>query len=147
MCLAEFWSRYDILYQKKPKLTGNIILLKNGSFIRRRFDPAVLRYYLTYGNDEDLARGLLVLFHPFRNELDEIHRKDVQELLDENREMIEAKRKLFEKYKLMTELISNIQSTVETENKDDSDEEIQPDEEIETTDKKDIVDFNLWAKN
>ena len=30
---------------------------------------AVLRYYLSYDNDEDLARGLLILFMPFRDEM------------------------------------------------------------------------------
>ena len=110
LTLAEFWSKYDIIYQKNPSLTSNIIALKNGSYIRRRSKPAVLRYYLNYGNDEDLARGLLILFHPFRNELEEIHAHDVKQLLDENRDDIERKRHGFEKYKLMSELISNIQA-------------------------------------
>ena len=80
LSLSEFWSKYDILYQKQPKMTGNIISLKNGSFIRRRNENAILRYYLSYDNDEDLARGLLILFKPFKKELDEIHSKDEKAL-------------------------------------------------------------------
>ena len=59
----------------------------------------VLRYYLSYDNDEDLARGLLILFFPFRNEYEEIHLDDVKQLLRENLQSIEEKRVLFEKYK------------------------------------------------
>ena len=74
MCLAKFWSRYEIVYGKIPKLRKNgktkIIPLKNKvGYIRRRSEIAVLRYYLNYSNDEDLARGLLMLFMPFRNEM------------------------------------------------------------------------------
>ena len=41
LTLAEFWSKYDIIHQKQPKLTGTIIALKIGSFIRRRSKKAV----------------------------------------------------------------------------------------------------------
>ena len=46
---------------------------------------AILRYYLNYSNNEDLVRGLLILYHPFRNEMSDIHQKDVESLLEENR--------------------------------------------------------------
>ena len=61
---------------------------------------AILRYYLNYNNDEDLARGLLILFMPFRNERKEIHQKDVKEVLEEKNEVIQEKRKIFENTKL-----------------------------------------------
>ena len=50
---------------------------------------AVLRYYLNYTNDEDLARGLLVLFFPFRDEIKDIHTNDVKQLLAKNHGLIE----------------------------------------------------------
>ena len=143
--LSEFWSKYDIVYQKQPKMTGNIITLKNGNFIRRRNKNAILRYYLSYSNDEDLARGLLILFYPFRNESADIHSKDVKELLDENRDVIESKRSKFEKYKMMTELIDEIKGNVDNDENDDEDE--QEDLEMETTSVKDIEEFNAWAKS
>ena len=61
---------------------------------------AILRYYLNYNNDEDLARGLLVLFMPFRNEMMDIHQKDVQQLLAEKKDIINEKRAIFERYKV-----------------------------------------------
>ena len=50
-------------------------------YIRKRSKTAVLRYYLNYNNKEDLARGLLILFMPFRDELQDIHTEDVKKLL------------------------------------------------------------------
>ena len=108
---------------------------------------AVLRYYLSYNNDEDLARGLLILFKPFRNEKEEIHQNDVKELLKNNNDLIQEKRKMFEKYKVMTDLISSIQSEVEdTGNKSDEDDEDEF-EEMESTNLKDIDEFNKWARS
>ena len=49
--LAEFWSDYDIVYDKFVKKVGKetkIQTLKNGiGFIRKRKEPAVLRYFLS----------------------------------------------------------------------------------------------------
>jgi hypothetical protein len=81
---------------------------------------AVLRYYLNYNNDEDLARGLLILFKPFRNEMDEIHRQNVKELLSQFNDLITEKRTIFEKYRVMSDLIANIQpEDLDKDNEDD----------------------------
>ena len=85
-------------------------------FIRKRLEPAVLRYYLPYDNDEDLARGLLILFLPFRDEMKEIHQNDVTELLSANKDLIQSKRERFEKYQLMNDLINSIQKESEKNN-------------------------------
>ena len=154
MCLAEFWSQYEIVYgnksqNKSKKRTSLIPLINNKGYIRRRSNMAVLRYYLSYDNDEDLARGLLILFFPFRNEYEEIHLNDVKQLLKENLQSIEEKRVLFEKYKLMSDLISKINTDIEKnediDNEDDVDEDIEA-KEIETTNVEDIEDFTQWAK-
>ena len=71
---------------------------------------AVLRYYLNYSNDEDLARGLLILFLPFRNEMKEIHMEDVKQLLQDSSKVVEEKRSIFEKYKPMSDLINTIEA-------------------------------------
>ena len=139
LSLSEFWSKYDVVYQKQPSRTGNIIELTDGSFIRKRMKPAVIRYYLSYGNDEDLARGLLILFLAFRNEKEEIHSQDVKKLLSENHDLIEAKRMKFEKYKLMTELISKIEANNDKDKNEDEDaivDDEKTDEEFETTTEK-----------
>ena len=151
MYLAKFWSNYEIVYGKQPKLPKNgktkIIPLNNGKgFIRRRSSMAVLRYYLNYTNDEDLARGLLVLFMPFRDEMKEIHTKDVKELLAKNQALIEKNRGVFEKYKLMSELISSIQPDENNETSNTQDDENEECDEIESTSLSNIEEFNKWAK-
>ena len=153
LCLAEFWAKYDIVYGKLPKPNKNgktnIIPLKNKKgFIRRRSKMAVLRYYLNYTNDEDLARGLLVLFLPFQDEMKEIHTQDVKALLSKFEDLIESKRSMFEKYKLMTDLISTINAEEQDKKRDDEDTEGEDEDvELETTSAMDIEEFNKWARN
>ena len=60
LTLAEFWSCYDLVYggNKRDK-SGNLkhIPLRNTNVcIKRRSERCILRYYLNYTNDEDLAR-------------------------------------------------------------------------------------------
>ena len=102
---------------------------------------AVLRFYSNYSNDEDLARGLLVLDLPFRNEVTEIHQKDVKLLLQESRTIVEEKRAIFEKYKNMSDLIASIQSEESAIQNDDDAEELDLNE-IETTSTIQIEEFN-----
>ena len=141
LCLAEFWSKYEIVYgkvQAPKKGKTRLIPLKNkDGFIRRRSEMAVLRYYLNYENDEDLARGLLILFMPFRDEMVEIHSKDVKQVLFDSRNLVERKRRIFEKYKTMTDLISTIQTDIEA-NVENIDGEEDGSDEVETTQLEDI---------
>ena len=88
----------------------------------------------------------MILFFPFRNEMEDIHTQDVEKILSDKKDIIQEKRKRFEKYKVMTDLITNIQSQYnEAENKDD--EENGGDQEVETTAVDEIEDFNQWARN
>ena len=50
-----------------------------------------LRYYIKYDNDEDMARALLILFLPFRDEMNKIHNWNVKQLLHEKQDMINEK--------------------------------------------------------
>ena len=154
MCLAEFWSNYEVAYKSNSNpnrryKTAIIPLNNSKGFIRRRSEMAVVRYYLNYTNDEDLARGLLILFFPFRNEMVDIHQKDVKLLLEQSRSMIEEKRNIFEKYKGMTELVSSIKSDEVKDQYDIEEDDIEedPNEDIETTSDFDIQQCSSWAKN
>ena len=71
--------------------------------------------------------------------MDDIHTKDVKLLLNENIDIVEKNRKLFEKYKLMSDLVASVQSESElVEDNVDEEEKLQ-ESEIETTD----IDPNL----
>ena len=56
-----------------------------------------------------MARGLLILSMPFRDKMKDIHSQDVKKWLHDNQERINNKRRQFEKYKVMTDLINKVQ--------------------------------------
>ena len=143
MCLAEIESNYE--RRNKPSST-TVPLLNNLGYLQRRLRPAVLRYYLRYDEPEDLARGLLILFHPFRNELIDLHSNNVLELFDDNQEAIETRRMEYEKNIHLVDLIQEIEEINEKNNEEndhDDDEGAYEDEliEDETTSEKDINKF------
>jgi hypothetical protein len=144
---AEFWSDYEIVYDKsaKPKNKFSRIqtLINGKGLIRKRKERAILRYYINYDNDEDMARGLLILFMPFRDEMEDIHRQDVKKLLHDNEEIVNEKRIQFEKYKVMTDLINQVHKEQDKNTNLDDEEECQLEE---TTSPEDIEDFNSWVK-
>ena len=144
MSLAEFISDFEI---KKTEVANSIPLLDNHGFIVKRSKPAVLRYFLNYDEPEDLARGLLILFFPFRDEEWDIHSKDVIRLLDENKAQIEETRQRYERNVNLVGLIEDIHKLNEekTENNDDLDDDNVINEEMEgeseTTNEEDIEKF------
>ena len=154
LTLAEFWAKYEIVYDKnarkkmKPGKKSKVqYLINRKGFIRKRSEMAILRYYLNYNNDEDLARGLLILFKPFRSEMEEIHRQDVKELLEDSKLEIAEKRKIFEKYKVMSDQIAQIhKESVDQDGEKGDIEDEDESEEIETTDPQNIEEFNKWAR-
>ena len=149
MSVTDFSSDYEIMYDKSAKSTTKVTriqtLLNGKGFIRKRAEPAVLRYSINYDNDEDMARSLLILFLPFRNEMEDIHNQDVKSLLKKKGDIVEEKRKRFEKYKVMSDLISNIQKE-EARNVESGDEDDLESKEEETTSPEQIEEFNSWAK-
>jgi chromosomal replication initiation ATPase DnaA len=82
---------------------------------------------------------------PFTDELNDIHRHDVTELLHIHKDVIKSKRARFEKYQVMNDLINLIQKEGEKNLGQESEREESEDEE--TTSPEDIEDFNNWAKN
>ena len=156
LSLAKFWSQYDVIYEgpaKKnlDKQRKTIKLLNGKGYIRRRGRLAVLRYYLAYENTEDFCRGLLILFNPFRDEMLEIHQKDVKEMVLTNWEDIQKNRREFEAHKVMTDIIKDIQKLHDDDQmQGDHEEEDGIEEEdqtfVESTLEEEIVDFEEWAK-
>ena len=84
------------------------------------------------------------MFLPFRNEMKDIHSKDVKKLLHEKQELITSKRVQFEKYKVMTDLINQVQKDLDKNATSDDEEELQLEE---TTSAEDIEDFNTWVRS
>ena len=149
LSLSEFRSSYDLVYggNKRDK-TGKlkyIPLCNTNVCIKRRSETCILKYYLNYSNDEDLARALLILFHPFTDEMKDIHQKDVMELYSANKNKIQKKRNKFEKHKIITDMINLIQKENE---KHETEEFLEDDfEDIETTTSEEFESFEKWAKS
>ena len=136
LCLADFVSLYDHFASGKPSEKGNGVLFQGGrkGWFRRRRERAVLRYYLRHEEDKELARGICILFLPFRNELADIHSKDPTELLAEHGQLINENRARFESCNLIQDYIDRLEK--ERERKDgvgDDDDEEEEEDDVETT--------------
>ena len=113
--LSEFVAYFDIVYgkpsQEEIKKQKLIKLEKEKGFIKERKTVKTLRYYLNHDNDEDFCRALCILFLPFRNEMQDIHLKDVKTLVDKHKDLIEGKRLKFENYQVI-KLVSSCKACI-----------------------------------
>ena len=141
-CLADFVAKFNIAYRKEK----NVIKLQDDkSYISKRIRPAVLRYYLKYDNEEEYFRALCILFLPFRNEMKDIHSKDVTKLYKDNKDLIEENRQVYEKHRTMIDLIEEVGKDREEEC-DDMEEIDSPYIDEETTAEEEIKDFEKKLK-
>ena len=171
LTLADFWSRFEIVYgrrdkvsdeadddfdnddDKETKLLRTYQLKDEFGVIRERRNPAVLRYYLDKNDSYEKLRGLLLLFHPFRNEYEEISSKDLRIVWDRvqsnelQREMMNSQIDYYQPY---LDLVKDINAYIIDEREDEQDEDYGNDEDenvtaddgmLETTDQKDIAEF------
>ena len=56
-----------------------------------------------------ISRSLLILFHPFKNKIRDIYEQNVTGIFECNRNEIDLKQGLFEKHKVMTDIINSMQ--------------------------------------
>ena len=148
MSLAEFVSNYNI-FLKKPKSekTEIITLLNNKGYIVKRSKQCVIRYYLRYENDEEYHRALCVLFLPFHDEMAEIHNADVAEVYERNQDVIESVRIKFEKHRMLTDLVANVERNQQNDLGDiEEDDEEHGMKLLETTETSDIQNYVAEAQ-
>ena len=69
----------------------------------------MLRYFLRQEDEKELARGICILFLPFRNEITDIHSKDPTELLAEHGQLINENRARFESSSLIQDYIDRLE--------------------------------------
>ena len=144
MSLAEFAANYEIVYKGRVNQTKDVIKLRNKKgYIVERGQECVIRYFLKHEHEQEHHRALCVLFLPFRNEMREIHEKNVTTLYLENQKKIEELRGHFEKNRRMVELLERGEENNKEEDEEEEDDEY---EEEETTEKADIEDFIKTAK-
>lgn len=129
-CLADWYSLYEYSTSKNV-LPGAIELKNKMGWFKPRRERAVLRYYLAMDDEEDIARGLCILFLPFENEIKDIHDKNVIELVGKNHEVINNNRKKFEQNSLINDMIKRIEKEKDNLSNEESDDE----REEETTER------------
>ena len=139
---AYFVAKYNIAYKKD----SNSIKLQDGkSYISERRRPCVIRYFLKYDNEEEYLRALCTLFLPFRNEMNDIHSKDLKQLYKDNEDTIESNRLKYEKHKTLIDVIKEAEEQKE-DDADDLEESESPYIDEETTHEEDIEDFEKKMK-
>ena len=152
LSLSEFIADFEVFYGKaSPVQSKKLIKLENKKgFIKERKTQKTLRYYLNHENDEDFCRALCILFLPFRNEMTEIHSKDVISLVEENRDIIDEKRSKFEKHLTLIEILEKMEKNEQQNILEEDDEEDDPSLEAyiedETTDIMDREEFEKLAR-
>ena len=152
MCLADFVSCYDVLYGMKKMDEREDFRIRSLSNkcgkVRIRNKRAILRYYLRFENEEEEMRGILILFLPFRDEIKDIHNKDIHDLYRDNISVIDKNERKFAKNIEMSNLINDIQKQREEKVIHDFTPEV--DEYEETTSAEEInefeAEFEKWAK-
>ena len=79
--------------------------------------------------------------------MEDIHENDINELYTKFENVIKEKRAIFEKHKVMTEIIESIQkeATEKIDENNDSESDTFLDEE--TTSKSELENFEKWAKD
>ena len=77
----------------------------------------------------------MILFFPFQNEMKDIHEQDIDKLYKDNEEELNERRALFEKHKVMTDIIDSIEKQTGDNHEDvgDVEEDGYIEEESTTT--------------
>ena len=101
-----------------------------------------------YESQQEYYRGVCLLFHPFRNEHQEIHQNDVEALYFQNESQIEAVRQKFESHRKIVDSIKNIEEKLQQKQVDNDDDDVDESNfmEDETTTVKEIKDFEKQFK-
>jgi hypothetical protein len=168
ICLAEFARDYDYLPSKEEsgaehlmtnnddenettsKTTPLLKLNNNMGHVRKRKKRAIVRYYLNKQNDEEIMRGLLLLFSPFRDENKEIHDNKTQTLTQLFQNKLETLENMRAQFEPNRDLLVNIMKAMEEYQTEDNDDPLLNDqmsdnesdtEPKETTSSKDLNHF------
>ena len=163
LTLADFVAKYDIVYSNKktsnnddlvdddnieqPDMCANrnIVPLLNGlGNIRKRGFDAVLRYNINKKDETEMKRNYLLLFYPFRDEVNDIHSNEtysIDELFYDQYDAIMEQRAIYEPHREMLITMEECLRDIEDDEDDASDKDEEQYEEEETTEEADIKDF------
>ena len=149
MTLAEFVANYTI-YASKPASKYSIKLLNKKGYIIKRQKECIIRYFIKYEDQIETYRALCILFLPFRNEMIDIHSKDIELLYKENENIIDQTRNHFEKHRALSDLIREVEENKELNDEDNDDEcnsdDDDPNNFEETTTEEEMNDYLKYVQ-
>merc|ERR1711989_188648 len=93
-------------------ITEQTLLLKNNmGYLKERKKTSIIRYFKgKYDDDITRIRCVMLLFHPFRNEVLEVHNNEkILEKYNENKELVQYEQSLFEPHPEFLEFVENIE--------------------------------------
>merc|ERR1712115_761893 len=111
--------------EDRDNITEKTLLLKNDmGYLKERKKRAIIRYFKgKYDDDITRIRCVMLLFHPFRNEVLEVHNNEkILEKYNENKELVQYEQSLFEPHPEFMEFVENIEQEIIEENEQHQEE-------------------------
>merc|ERR1712236_85373 len=137
----------DNIDEDEENITEQTLLLKNNmGYLKERKKKSIIRYFKgKYDDDITRIRCVMLLFHPFRNEVKEVHKNEkILEKYNECKEMVEREQSLFEPNPEFIDFLE----TIEQENmEEDEEQQEQLDNEFVEEDTTRPEEVQDWLKN
>ena len=114
-------------------------LLDGSGFITKRRFSCILMYKRTEKDIIENATATLLLFKSFRNEFKEIHDADMHKVMEENAEEIRKNQEMFEKNASLFDNLDELEQMFKDQ--EGENESCENDEEIETENLEEVMDF------
>merc|ERR1712115_163256 len=97
--------------EDEDNIMEKTLLLKNNmGYLKERKKRSIIRYFKgKYDDDITMIRCVMLLFYPFRNEVQEVHNNEkILEKYEEYKEMVEEEQRLFEPHPDFIDFLENI---------------------------------------
>ena len=120
-------------------------LLDGSGFITKRRFSCILMYKRTEKDIIENATATLLLFKSFRNEFKEIHDADMHKVMEENAEEIRKNQEMFEKNASLFDNLDELEQMFKDQEREN--ESCENDEEIETENLAEVMDFEETYEN
>merc|ERR1711962_51248 len=132
--------------EDEDNITEKTLLLKNNmGYLKERNKRAIIRYFKgKYDDDITRIRCVMLLFHPFRNEVLEVHNNEkILEKYNDNKELVQYEQSLFEPHPEFIEFVENIEQEIIEEDEQHQEELDNEFVEEDTTKPEELQD---WLK-
>merc|ERR1712240_655034 len=130
--------------EDEENITEQTLLLKNNmGYLKERKKSAIIRYFKgKYDDDITRIRCVMLLFHPFRNELLEVHNNEkILEKYNENKELVQYEQSLFEPHPEFLDFVENLEQEIIEEDEQHEEELDNEFVEEDTTRPEEVQDW------